>query len=902
MSSIPAPTPAHPVSASSSSSIVPPTHSSHVSPPPVPSNTFPISSSALPPPSPHPSLSTRPRSSWIESLRSQARSNLFREAISTYGDMMALAGIPPDQFAFPAVLKAAAGLQDLNLGRQIHAHAVKLGYEQSSVTVANTLLTMYDKCGDIGNVFKLFDRIPERDQVSWNSMLAALCRDEEWVLALDCFRSMVSENLEPSSFTLVSLALACSNLPQVDDGLKLGKQVHAYSLRKGDRKTFTNNSLMTMYSKLGRVGKSRALFESFEDRDLISWNTIISSFAQNECFLEALMLLVRMVRDGIRPDGVTIASVLPTCAQLQMLSAGRELHAYALRNEALIGNSFVGSALVDMYCNCGRIESGHRVFDSLSDRQIGVWNAMIAGYAQNEQDHEALMLFLEMEAIWGLCSNATTIASILPACARCKAFSFKESIHGHVIKKGLQSDMYVQNALMDMYARMGKIGISRIIFDSMEVRDLVSWNTMITASVISECHESALALLMEMQSRRKDASKDEDMYNDERVHSWKPNSVTLMTVLPGCASLAAILKGKEIHGYAIRNSLALDVAVGSALVDMYAKCGCLYLSRRMFDQMPVRNIVTWNVIIMAYGMHGKGEEALQLFKNMVGDGAGGEGVMPNEVTFIALFAACSHSGMVEEGMRLFYSMKDEHGVEPLPDHYACVVDLLGRAGQVAEAFQLIDSMPSEYDKTGAWSSLLGACRIHQNLEVGEIAAMNLLELEPDVASHYVLLSNIYSSAGLWDKAMDVRRKMKERGVRKEPGCSWTEFGDEVHKFIAGESSHPQSQELHRFLETLSDRMRKEGYVPDTSCVLHNVNEEEKEALLCGHSEKLAIAFGILNTPPGMTIRVAKNLRVCNDCHTATKFISKIEEREIILRDVRRFHHFRDGKCSCGDYW
>ncbi|KAI6704247.1 hypothetical protein NL676_013383 [Syzygium grande] len=180
--------------------------------------------------------------------------------------------------------------------------------------------------------------------------------------------------------------------------------------------------------------------------------------------------------------------------------------------------------------------------------------------------------------------------------------------------------------------------------------------------------------------------------------------------------------------------------------------------------------------------------------------------------------------------------------------------------------------------------------------------MNLLELEPDVASHYVLLSNIYSSAGLWDKAMDVRRKMKERGVRKEPGCSWIEFADEVHKFIAGESSHTQSQELHRFLETLSDRMRKEGYVPDTSCVLHNVNEEEKEALLCGHSEKLAIAFGILNTPPGMTIRVAKNLRVCNDCHTATKFISKIEEREIILRDVRRFHHFRDGKCSCGDYW
>jgi hypothetical protein len=206
------------------------------------------------------------------------------------------------------------------------------------------------------------------------------------------------------------------------------------------------------------------------------------------------------------------------------------------------------------------------------------------------------------------------------------------------------------------------------------------------------------------------------------------------------------------------------------------------------------------------------------------------------------------------------------------------------------------------NKVDAWSSLLGACKIHQNIEIGEIAAKNLFVLEPNVASHYVLLSNIYSSARLWDQAMDVRKKMKEMGVRKEPGCSWIEHGDEVHKFLAGDVSHPQSKELHEYLETLSQRMKKEGYVPDTSCVLHNVDEEEKETMLCGHSERLAIAFGLLNTYPGTTIRVAKNLRVCNDCHAATKFISKIVDREIILRDVRRFHHFKNGTCSCGDYW
>jgi len=279
-----------------------------------------------------------------------------------------------------------------------------------------------------------------------------------------------------------------------------------------------------------------------------------------------------------------------------------------------------------------------------------------------------------------------------------------------------------------------------------------------------------------------------------------------------------------------------------------------------------------------------------------------QGVKPNEVTFISVFAACSHSGMVDEGLRIFYVMKPDYGVEPSSDHYACVVDLLGRAGRIKEAYQLMNMMPRDFNKAGAWSSLLGASRIHNNLEIGEIAAQNLIQLEPNVASHYVLLANIYSSAGLWDKATEVRRNMKEQGVRKEPGCSWIEHGDEVHKFVAGDSSHPQSEKLSGYLETLWERMRKEGYVPDTSCVLHNVEEDEKEILLCGHSEKLAIAFGILNTSPGTIIRVAKNLRVCNDCHLATKFISKIVDREIILRDVRRFHRFKNGTCSCGDYW
>lgn len=841
----------------------------------------------------------RSKSSWIETLRSQVRSGLPFDALSTY-IAMTMADVAPDNFVFPAILKAAADLQDLDLGKQIHAHVLKFGYGSKSAAVDNTLVNMYGKCGDIGDAYMVFDKMSERNQVSWNSMITALCRHEEWNDALEAFRFMQMEHVEISSFALVSVLLACGSFPS-GVGLRLGKQVHGYSLRKGDAATHLINSLMAMYAKLGKLDYSRSLLNVFEDRDVVTWNTIVSSYSQKGHFSEALKILKLMVSEGVRPDGVTIASILPACAHLELLDLGKEIHAYVMRNPDLSENIFVANALVDMYCNCKQVISGARIFNRTVIRNISGWNAMLAGYTQNGHFDEAVMLFFEMLEVGALSPNSTTMASVLPSFVHSRACLDAESIHGFVIKLGLGKDLYIQNALMDMYSRIGKIEISKAIFDSMEFKDIVHWNTMITGFVVCGQHSDALLLLHGMHGfRRKDGGEDGN--KNHAGCSFRANSITLMAILPGCASLSALAKGKEIHAYAIKNNLASDVAVGSALIDMYAKCGCLNLSRKVFDEMPKKNVITWNVLIMAYGMHGQGSEALNLFRTMAAQVSQGTEVQPNDVTFIAVFAACSHSGLVEEGLNLFYNMRAEYGIEPTADHYACIVDLLGRAGKLNTAYELINNMPVQHDKTGPWSSLLGACCVHKDLELGQIAARNLIEAEPHVDSHYVLLSNIYSSAGLWEKAMEVRKNMKQMGVRKEPGCSWIEFGDKVHRFLAGDLSHPQSEQLYSFVEDLSGRMRKAGYVPDTSCVLHNLDENEKESLLCGHSEKLAIAFGILNTPPGRVIRVAKNLRVCNDCHTATKFISKIEGREIILRDVKRFHHFKDGICSCGDYW
>ncbi|KAG6393935.1 hypothetical protein SASPL_144510 [Salvia splendens] len=630
---------------------------------------------------------------------------------------MQAAGIPPDYYAFPAALKAATALQDLRLGKQIHASLVKLGFNFHA-TVSNT----------------------------------------EWELALEAFRLMWVEKIEPSSFNLVSVALACSNL-KWGDGLRLGKQLHGYSLRVDERKTFTDNSLMAMYAKLGRVDDARIIFECFAHRDMVSWNTIISAFSQSDRFYEGLECFRGMNDEGFKPDGVTISSVLPACSHLELLDLGKEIHAFVVRNDGFMRNSFVTSALVDMYCNCKQVASGRRVFDIALDRKLATWNAMFAGYAQNGFYLEAVRLFMKSMVVSGLFPNPTTVASVLPACVHCEAFFDKEVMQGYVLKLGLGSDRYVQNALMDLYSRVGKVDVAEYIFHSMESKDIVSYNTMITGYMVCGYHEDALILLHEMQTSEKNVEV-----------SFRPNSVTLMTILPGCATLAALAKGKEIYAYAFRNGLESDVAVGSALVDMYAKCGCLVMARRVFKSMPNRNVITWNAMILACGMHGEGDGALALFRKIAAE------VKPNEVTFIAVFAACCHSGLVDEGKRLFQTMKVDHGVEPIADHYACVVDLLGRGGRLDEAHDIINSMPVGLDK---------------------ISASNLFTLEANIASHYVLLSNIYSSAGLWEKANEVRGKMKSKRLKKEPGCSWIEYSGEVHKFVAGDTKPPQSEQWTR---------------------------------------------------------------------------------------------------------
>jgi pentatricopeptide repeat protein len=329
---------------------------------------------------------------------------------------------------------------------------------------------------------------------------------------------------------------------------------------------------------------------------------------------------------------------------------------------------------------------------------------------------------------------------------------------------------------------------------------------------------------------------------------------------------------------------------------MYAKCGRIGVARQVFDKMSSRDVGSWNAMILGYGIHGQGEDAVALFSQMQQTGT-----KPDHITFTAVLTACSHAGLVDQGWQYFECMKSDYGLVPKLEHYACLVDLLGRAGHLDEAHDIIKKMPLE-PQSNVWGALLGACRIHGNIELGEQAAKHLFKLEPNNAGYYVLLSNIYAEAGRWEEVAKLRTMMKEREVKKQPGCSFIEVNREVQSFLVRDKTHPQSEKIYATLENVYGQMKKAGYVPNTNLVLHDVEEEMKEDILCSHSEKLAISFGIINTSPGTPIRIMKNLRVCRDCHNATKFICKIVGREIIVRDANRFHHFTNGLCSCGDHW
>eukprot|EP01018_Ginkgo_biloba_P019771 Gb_28393 [translate_table: standard] len=809
---------------------------------------------------------------WNVMIRGYAANGSCQEALALYYQMQ-LTGIEPDKFTFPFVLKACASLKALQMGKEIHDHIVRTGLE-SDVFVGNSLVTMYARCGNIEIARQLFDRMSTKDVVSWNVMIVSYAQNGHANETLTLFNQMLAAGVTPDLITMASVLQACAH----SGALQQGKLIHGYTIRREfELDVFWENSLIAMYVKCGSVDFARQLFDKMSKKDVVSWNSMLSGYAQTGYAHAAVKLFHQMQLKCMKPNSVTVASVLPACANLGALQQGKSIHACIIRS-GFESDVFVRTALIDMYAKCACLESARQLFEKMSKRNVVSWNAMIAGYANNGHINEAMALFQEMQRE-DVKPNSVTVVNVLQGCAHVGHWQHGQWIHNYIIQNELESDISVANSLVAMYARYGNVEIAHQLFIKISQKNVISWNAMIAGYAQNGHANEALTL-----------------FNEMKLADVEPNMVSVVSVLPACAHLASLKQAKWIHAYIIRSGFDVDVFVGTALIDMYAKCGSIEVARQVFDNMYERNVVTWSALILGYGMHGQGEDALAVFTQMQETG-----MAPNEITFVCVLTACSHAGLVDEGWQYFDSMNRDYCITARVEHYACMVDLLGRAGQLNEAQDLIEKMPVEPDAT-VWGALLGACRIHCNFELGERVAEHLFNLEPKNIGCYVLLSNIYAAAERWNDVAKVRKMMRDRGLKKTPGYSLIEVNNRVQKFFVGDRSHPQSEKIYATWETLAGQMEAAGYVPNTNFVLHDVEEEVKEHMLCIHSEKLAIAFGVFNTSLGTTILITKNLRVCGDCHTASKFISKIVMREIIVRDANRFHHFKDGVCSCGDYW
>ncbi|KAK9292377.1 hypothetical protein L1049_020344 [Liquidambar formosana] len=711
-----------------------------------------------------------------------------------------------------------------------------------------------------------------------------------------------------------------SPLPLIESckSIKQALQVHSQIIVNGlHRHIFSMSRLISFFALSGSkdgLNHSRLLFSQIDCPNLFIWNTMIRGYSRSDSPQEALVLYMSMIAEGVEsPNNFTFPFLLNSCARLSSLEPGHEIHCHIIKN-GYQSDLFIRNSLIHLYSVFGDLSHARVVFDGSFVRDLVSYNTMISGYAQ-DLPRAALCLFREMLDM-DIQPDEFTFVALFSACSVLTDPQIGKQIHNllyknlssidsNILLKSAIIDMYAKCGLMKMaeqvfsairnskstaawssmvlgYARCGEIEIARHLFNKMAERDVVSWTAMISGYSQTGQYSEALELFVEME--------------DQGI---KPDEVTMVAVLSACARLGALEFGKRIHHQYIENgSFDQNIILTTAIINMYAKCGSIDAALKIFHgiQENRKTSFLFNSIISGLAQHGLGETAIRFFREMVS-----AGVKLDEGSFVAVLCACSHSGLVEEGKKLFESMFDVYGIRPQMEHYGCMVDLLGRDGRLEDAYDLIQKMPFEANSV-IWRALLGACRIHGNVKMGEIASQKLLEVEPDHGAHYVLLSNMLANSDQWDEAKRVRKLMEDRHIQKPPGWSYIELNGTIHQFLASNKSHPQAKEIELMHKEMAVQLKSVGYVPNTAQVVFDIDEEEKGTVVSYHSERLALAFGLVNCSPKDVIRIVKNLRICGDCHSVFKLLSEIYEREIVVRDTIRFHHFKTGSCSCLDFW
>uniref|UniRef100_A0A5K0VK48 DYW domain-containing protein n=1 Tax=Nymphaea colorata TaxID=210225 RepID=A0A5K0VK48_9MAGN len=806
-----------------------------------------------------------------EEIRRLCESNNLGEVFSFFYSNNA----PSSSFLYGCLLQSCTRNRFLEGGVRVHLQIIKSGFKLDGFVLIS-LLNMYIKCGYLQLARKVFDDITPKSLIAWNTMISGYCSCGALNEALALFKGMLLEEHQPDQYTLSSIIKGC----QDHHDLLQGEQLHSLAIKFGYvEDEFVINALIDLYASCASIDDAFRVFDGSLQKSATTWNSIMARSVEHELYSECASLYMKMKENGVAATEFTFSSILRACTGLEKIDVGDQVHAQVIVH-GFISDIVIRSALLDLYVKCGDLRKGRKLFDSMHVKNVIIWNTLIRGYGLQDKVEEAFLLF-KMMRYEGLVLDIFTFPAVLSGATSDHVFKEYTGVHGLIIKTGYQRDPFVGTALVAMYSANQSLEEARYAFEDIELKDVASWSSMIAANVQNGEVQEALRILHQVLEL-----------------GIKPNQFMYSTVFSGCSKISSLEIGKQIHSHGIRSGFFCDGPVSNSLLTMYSNCGCITEARKIFKSVSEPTVASYNAMISALAQHGDANEAFLLFRTMQF-----EGLEPDSITVLGVLSACNHAGLVDEGHEFFYTVKESHGIDLNYQHYACVADILSRAGRLDEAERFISNMPFEPGPS-VWLALLGACRKHGNIELGSKVAKLLIEMEPDEAITYVLLTNIYTSLGRMDEAKDIRDLMKTRGIKKDHGVSWIEIRGEMHSFVVEDQKHPCCSEIYRKLDILISRIKEVGYVPDMTSASFEWDDVERERSLFYHSEKLAITFGLLTSTPGTVIRVMQNLRVCNDCHSAIKYISLVTGRDIVLRDNHRFHHFKGGSCSCscGDYW
>ncbi|XP_047980239.1 putative pentatricopeptide repeat-containing protein At5g08490 isoform X1 [Salvia hispanica] len=705
--------------------------------------------------------------------------------------------------------------------RSVHAYAIKSGME-SQTLVGNALVSMYAKSGLVLDACVVFGEISDRDVVSYNAAIAGLAENQLMGDAFQLFTEMIRGPVMPNYATIANVLPICAAMGKTGCD-RLGKEIHGYVLRRSDLEDETTviNAILSFYLRVGRIQEAESLFDRMKFRDSVSWNSIIAGYASNGQWLKALETFRRFVCvKMVGLDAITVISILPVCAQLNDLQVGKEIHGYVLRQPALNKDTSIGNAFTKFYAKCGRIDAAFGTFSLIREKDLISWNTMLDALALNLLTTQFADLLCLM-FVEGVKPDAITILTVVQLYASLSRINNVKETHGFSLRSGVlhgDTKPTLGNALLDAYAKCenmeyasklfdnlsgkrnvvtcnsmisgyvenGSLDDANTIFHSISERDITTWNLMIRGYAQNECPGEALRLFHELQH-----------------HGLRPDPMTIVSVIPVCGQMASVHLLRQCHGYIIRACFN-DAHLMAALIDVYSKCGNISAAYKLYQSTPQKDLVVFTAMVGGFAMHGMSKEAIKVFDFMLKCG-----IKPDHVVITAVLSACRHAGLINEGLSVFNSIDQVHHMEPSMEQYACVVDLLGRAGKIKEALSFLTDMPVA-PNANLWGTLLGACRAHHDVDTGHIVAERLLRTETTDIGNYVVLSNMYAADARWDGVLEMRKMMKTRDLKKPAGCSWIEVGRSKNMFVAGDYSHPERSLIYSTLHHL-EKLLKDLY-------------------------------------------------------------------------------------------